>query len=146
MTDTSKQTIIEEGTEIEGTVRSRSPMKVSGALSGNISAPSLIITQTGSVRGQVKVQELRSEGEISGQIEAESVQLSGRVNDQTAIRATSLEVKLAQPDGKLQVTFGNVELHVGERPAKAAAKGEARSEPEGSEGDKKNAGRSADKR
>src|SRR5262245_22466804 len=115
----AKQTIVEEGTDIEGTVRSKCPIKVSGMVKGDLAAPSLTVTASGAVRGQVKVQELKSEGEIAGQIEAESVQLSGKVSDNTAIRAASLEVKLAQSDGKLQVTFGNVELHVGERPARA---------------------------
>lgn len=114
-----KQTVVEEGTEIEGTVRSRCPVKVSGNIKGDVATPTLVVTTSGSVKGQVKVTELRSEGEIAGQIEAESVQLSGRVNDQTAIRAKTIEVKLAQNDGKLQVTFGNVELQVGDRPARA---------------------------
>lgn len=114
----AKQTIVEEGTEIEGTIRSKCPVKVSGNVKGEVATPSLVVTHSGSVRGQVKVTELKSEGEIAGQIEAENVQLSGKVSDQTAIRAKTIEVKLAQNDGKLQVTFGNVELHVGERPAR----------------------------
>jgi cytoskeletal protein CcmA (bactofilin family) len=130
-----KQTVVEEGTEIEGTVRSKCPIKVSGLVKGDLSAPSLNVTATGSVKGQVKVKELHSEGEIAGSIDAESVQLSGKVSDNTAIRATTLEVKLAQSDGKLQVTFGNVELNVGERPAKTETK-----EPAHADGERKNQG------
>src|SRR5688572_7654998 len=110
---TTKQTIVEDGTEVEGIIRSKCPIKVSGSLKGEVGAPSLTVTASGSVHGNVKVQQLKSEGEISGQIDAESVELSGKVSDQTAIRATSLEVKLAQTDGKLQLTFGNCELKVG---------------------------------
>ena len=118
----AKQTIVEEGTEFEGVVRSKVPVKVSGAVKGELAAPSLAITETGAVKGQVKVAELVSAGEIAGQIEADSVQLSGKVSDQTSIKAKTLEVKLAQSDGKLQVMFGNVELNVGERAARAEDK------------------------
>lgn len=110
-----KQTVVEEGTEIEGSVRSKCPITVSGAVKGELNAPSLTVSSSGSVRGQVKVAQLRSEGEIAGQIDADSVQLSGKVSDNTAIRATTLEVKLSQDAGKLNVTFGNVELNVGDR-------------------------------
>lgn len=130
MSDNAKQTILEDGTEFDGSIKSRCPITVSGKLKGEVSAPSLTVTQSGSVHGQVKVSNLKSQGEISGDIEAESVELSGKVSDQTTIRATTLEVMLnqAQSGGKLQVTFGNCELQVGERavkmvtePAKASA-------------------------
>ena len=127
-TTIAKQTIVEEGTEIEGTIRSKCAIQVSGAVKGDLAAPSLTVTQSGSVKGNVKVTELKSDGEIAGQIEADSVQLSGRVSDQTAIRATTLEVKLAQSDGKLQVTFGNVDLHVGAPAVKADTKSDVKPE------------------
>jgi cytoskeletal protein CcmA (bactofilin family) len=120
MSENPKQTILEDGTEFDGSVKSKCPITVSGKLKGEISAPSLTVTPSGSVHGQVKVSQLKSQGEISGDIEAESVELSGRVNDQTTIRATTLEVMLNQPGNKLQVTFGNCELQVGEKAIKTA--------------------------
>jgi cytoskeletal protein CcmA (bactofilin family) len=126
--ETPKQTVVEDGTEVEGTIRSKCPVKVSGIVKGDVATPSLLVTSSGSVKGQVKVAELKSEGEIAGQIEADNVQLSGRVSDQTSIKATTIEVKLAQQDGKLQVTFGNVELNVGERPAKAETASSAKAD------------------
>lgn len=118
---TTKQTVLEDGTEVDGSIRSNCPITVSGKLKGEVSAPSLTITQSGSVSGQIKVSELKSQGEIAGRIEAESVELSGQISDQTTIRASSLQVKLNQSgsDGKLQVTFGNCELQVGEPMAKS---------------------------
>ena len=113
--DNTKRTILEDGTEFDGSIKSKCPITVSGKLRGEVSAPSLTVTQSGSVHGQVKVAQLKSQGEISGEIDADSVELSGRVNDQTTIRATTLEVTLNQTAGKLQVTFGNCELQVGER-------------------------------
>jgi cytoskeletal protein CcmA (bactofilin family) len=119
---TVKQTILEDGTEFDGSIRSKCPITVSGKLKGEVSAPSLTVTKSGSVHGQVKVSQLKSQGEIAGEIDAESVELSGRVNDQTTIRAATLEVTLNQTSGKLQVTFGNCELQVGgaAKPAEAA--------------------------
>jgi cytoskeletal protein CcmA (bactofilin family) len=110
-----KQTVLEEGTEFEGSIRSQCAITVSGNLKGDVSAPALTITRSGSVQGQVKVTELRSEGDIAGEIDAETVELSGHVSDQTTIRATSLQVRLGQDgtSGKLQVTFGSCDLHVG---------------------------------
>ncbi len=130
MADSPKQTIVEDGTEFDGSVRSKCPITVSGKLKGEISAPSLTITASGSVHGQVKVSHLKSQGELAGEIDAENVELAGKVNDQTTIRATSLEVTLNQPGNKLQVTFGNCELQVGDKakmandPAKVAVKPE----------------------
>ena len=128
---TTKQTILEDGTEVDGSIRSNCPITVSGKLKGDVSAPSLTITQSGSVCGQIKVSELKSQGEIAGQIEAESVELSGSVSDQTTIHAASLQVRLNQSGshGKLQVTFGNCELKVGEpvvNPLKGPAKSASR--------------------
>lgn len=120
MPDNPKQTIIEDGTEFDGSVRSQCAITLSGKLKGELSAPSLTVTPTGSLHGQVKVTQLRSQGEISGEIEAESVELSGRVKDQTVIRAHTLEAKLNQTSGGLQVTFGNCELQVGQKAAGAA--------------------------
>ena len=81
---------------------------------GQVAAPSLEVTKTGSVHGKVKVEQLTSKGEISGEIDADTVELSGKVNDDTVIRAKTLEVKLENKDGGLQVAFGNCRLAVGD--------------------------------
>jgi len=113
MADGTKKTIIEDGTEFDGSIRSQCPIAVSGKLKGDLQAPALTVHNSGTVQGQVMVSELHSEGEISGEIDAEVVVLSGKVSDQTVINAKTLEVKLDQPDG-LQVMFGNCELNVGQ--------------------------------
>jgi cytoskeletal protein CcmA (bactofilin family) len=117
----TKQTVLEEGTEFEGSIRSECPITVSGTLKGDIATPSLTVTPSGSVHGQVKVSNLKSEGKIAGEIDAESVELSGHVSDQTTIRASSLQVKLSHNggSGKLQVTFANCDLHVGDPNSKS---------------------------
>lgn len=118
MAENTKQTVLEEGTEFDGTVKSKVAIMVSGQLKGQISAPSLTVTQSGMVNGKVKVSTLKSQGEISGEIDADSVELSGRVSDQTRISAKTIEVKLNQNNSKLQMTFGNCELNVGDKAGK----------------------------
>jgi cytoskeletal protein CcmA (bactofilin family) len=116
-----KTTLIEDDTEFKGTLSSKCPVVVKGSVEGEVIGPSLHVSPSGSVSGKVKVGELRSEGTIAGEIEADSVQLAGTVKNDTVIRARSLEVRLAQQGGKLQVSFGQCELAVGEVPSKEEA-------------------------
>jgi cytoskeletal protein CcmA (bactofilin family) len=112
---TAKQTIVENGTEFEGVIRSQCPIVISGDVKGEVSAPTLTLTSDGSVHGKVKVKQLKSAGSLGGEIDAESVELSGRVSDNTVIRSAALEVKLQEPgSSKLQVSFENCELQVGD--------------------------------
>jgi cytoskeletal protein CcmA (bactofilin family) len=115
MPDPQNQTIIESGTELDGSINSRCPVTVSGKLKGELLAPSLTVTKTGSVQGHVKVERLVSDGEIAGDIDADSVELSGKVSDRTVINARALEVRLDQPAG-VRVSFGDCELRVGGKP------------------------------
>jgi cytoskeletal protein CcmA (bactofilin family) len=102
----SGTTLVEEGTEFEGSLSSDRPIEVRGRVFGDLTAPSLQISLTGAVRGKVKVGELRSQGEIAGDVDADVVEVSGVVKDNTVLRARSLELKLAPADGKVQITFG----------------------------------------
>ena len=140
MTESPKkqETVVGQETEFEGAIRSQCPITVNGNLLGDVSAPTLIVTGTGSVRGRIKAGEVKSEGEIAGEIDAESVDLSGHVGDQTTIRATSLQVKLSQngAGGKLQVSFGNCDVNVGNPaklpvdPTKPSGQNEKKGKPE----------------
>jgi cytoskeletal protein CcmA (bactofilin family) len=114
----TRRTLIEEGTEFRGALTSNCPVVVSGKIDGEVAAPSLTVSETGAVYGKVKVDEIRSDGEIAGEFDAESVTLSGRVSNETVIRARSLEVRLASDNGKLQVSFGDCMLEVGDEPKK----------------------------
>jgi cytoskeletal protein CcmA (bactofilin family) len=110
----TKKTIIEQGTEFEGSITSTCDVELRGRIRGDLLAPALTIDPSGSVQGCIKVDRLISEGEISGEIDAQNVQLSGKVSDQTVIKAETLEVKLKKDSG-VQVTFGECELRVGDR-------------------------------
>lgn len=111
-----KQTTVEEGTQFKGTLTSSCPVVVRGHLDGDIQAPSLTVTETGSVVGNVRAQSIHSEGVLAGRVDADDVSLSGSVRSDTVIRAKTLEVKLARAKGKLEVTFGECILEVGDDP------------------------------
>jgi cytoskeletal protein CcmA (bactofilin family) len=117
MSDARKQTIIEDGTQFDGSINSRCDVLIGGVVKGELLAPALTIGPSGSMHGMVKVEQLVSRGEISGEISADTVELSGRVGDHTVIQAHTLQVNLAQPDKGVQVTFGNCELRVGDKRA-----------------------------
>jgi cytoskeletal protein CcmA (bactofilin family) len=123
----AKKTLIEEGTELKGTLSSTSAIVVMGKVEGEVTGPSVEVTETGVVSGKAKVTELRSRGELSGEFDADVVELSGKVRDKTLIRAKSLEVSLQRVDGKVEVVFGECELAIGDAPDKAKAVREATS-------------------
>ena len=136
MAEEMKRTIIENGTEIDGAIKSQRPIVLSGSVKGQVTAPSLEVTKDGTVKGTVKVSMFSCKGEVGGEVDAETVELSGRVCDATVIRSKTLDVKLAQGEGATEVTFGNCELQVGELPAmkkeKPAASAAATSKTESS--------------
>jgi hypothetical protein len=117
----TKQTLIEDDTEFKGKLSSKCPVVVKGTVDGEIAGPSLHVSSTGTVVGHVKVTELRSEGTIGGEFDADTIHLAGTVKSNTIIKARSLEVRLTPQSGRLQVTFGECELAVGEVPSKEAA-------------------------
>lgn len=115
-----KESIVAQGASFKGTVTSEGPVTVSGVVDGELTAPVLVVTESGSVNGRIKVEELTSAGELSGEIDAGSLQLSGRVRDNTSIRARTLEVKLASDgDDPLRLVFGTATLEVGTEPTTA---------------------------
>ena len=127
-----KKTLVEEGTEFKGSLTSRCPVEVRGRVEGDLDAPSLQVTTTGSVSGKVKVGKLISEGELAGELDADAALLAGTVKDNTVIRAKTLEVKLtAQNGSKMQVIFGEVTLDVGDAPREPVAPAKKKREAEG---------------
>ncbi|AEP12546.1 MULTISPECIES: bactofilin family protein [Chloracidobacterium] len=114
-----KLTIVEEGSELTGTLKSTCGVTVSGKVSGELHAPALVVAATGAVHGTVKVDKLLSQGELSGRIEADTIELSGRINDQTTITARSLEVKSSSGDQPTAI-FGNCVIEVGVDPNEPA--------------------------
>jgi len=116
-----KRTLIEDGTELKGTLTSTCPIVVMGRVEGDLTGPSVEVTETGVLSGKAKVTELHSRGELAGEFDADMVQLSGRVRDKTKIRAQSLEVRLKREDGRMEMVFGDCELQAGDAPDKVKA-------------------------
>jgi cytoskeletal protein CcmA (bactofilin family) len=119
-----KQTLIEQGTEFKGTMKSTCPVVVNGRVEGELTAPELDVTITGIVRGNIKADRLSSRGSLSGNIDAGDLFLSGSVGSKTVIKAKNLEVKLSPEQGRMELTIGECTLDVGDEPTR-----ERRSEP-----------------
>ena len=127
----TKRTLIEDGTELKGTLTSTCPIVVMGRVEGDLTGPSVEVTESGVLSGKAKVTELHSRGELAGEFDADIVQLSGRVRDKTRIRAQSLEVRLKRDEGRVEMVFGDCELAVGDAPDKAKAIAQAMSNGHG---------------
>jgi bactofilin len=123
-TKSDKHTLIEQGTEFKGTMKSSCPVVVNGRIEGELSAPELEITTTGVVQGNIKAERLSSRGKLSGNIDAGDLFLSGSVGSKTVIKAKNLEVKLMPEQGRMELTFGECTLDIGDEPTK-----ERRAEP-----------------
>ena len=101
-----KQTLVEEGTRFKGSLTSTCPILVQGAIEGDVEGPAVTVSATGAVSGKIATGALKSEGRIAGDFDVESAQVAGTVENNTVIRATSLDLKLAVAAGKVQLTFG----------------------------------------
>lgn len=111
---TPKQTLIEEGTEFKGTLKSSCPVVINGAIDGEVDAPEITVARAGTVAGSLKATKLRSQGTLSGKVEASDVFLSGAVRSNTSIKAKRLEVKLGSEQAQIEVNFGECSLELGE--------------------------------
>jgi cytoskeletal protein CcmA (bactofilin family) len=110
VTKIPKQTLVEAGTEFKGTLKSSCPVVVNGTLEGEIDAPTLSITSTGSIHGNIRVQTLRSSGTLAGNVDAGEVYVSGAVRSKTVIRARRLELALGSSGkGQVEVTLKSSE-------------------------------------
>jgi len=111
---TPKQTVVEEGTEFKGTLKSSCAVVINGTVDGEMDAPEITVSRSGSVAGSLRATRLRSQGTLSGKVEATDVFLSGAVRSNTAIKAKRLEVKLGSDQAQIEVTFGECSLEIGD--------------------------------
>jgi cytoskeletal protein CcmA (bactofilin family) len=116
-----RRTVVDEGTELKGSVKSTCPIVVVGKVEGDISGPSVEISEKGVVSGTVQAVQFASHGEVFGLIEAESVELSGKIRDGTVIKARSLDIKVSRQGPRDPIQFGDCELCIGDEPDKAGA-------------------------
>jgi cytoskeletal protein CcmA (bactofilin family) len=125
---TPRQTVVEDGTEFKGTLKSTCPVVINGCVDGDLDAPEITVTRSGSVAGSLRATKLRAQGTLSGKVDASDVFLSGVVRSNTAIKAKRLEVKLGSDQAQIEVTFGECALEVGEALPEAALVAPAKSE------------------
>jgi cytoskeletal protein CcmA (bactofilin family) len=67
----------------------------------------MTVSTTGTVEGKVRVAAIECDGQLAGEIDAERIELAGAVKENTTIRATTIQMKLADKGGKKQIVFGN---------------------------------------
>ncbi|MDB4945042.1 MAG: hypothetical protein JWP97_4576 [Labilithrix sp.] len=101
-----KQTLVEEGTRFKGSLTSTCAILVQGTIEGDVEGPALTVSATGAVSGKIAAGTLKSDGRIAGDFDVENATVAGSVDSNTVIRASSLDLKLNVPDGKMQLTFG----------------------------------------
>jgi len=117
-TKAEKHTLVEQGTEFKGTMKSTCPVVVNGRIEGDLTAPELEVTVSGTVQGNIKAERLSSRGVLSGNIDAGDLFLSGAIGSKTVIKAKNLEVKLTPEQGRMELTIGECSLDVGDEPTK----------------------------
>jgi len=117
-TKAEKHTLIEQGTEFKGTMKSSCPVVVNGRIEGDLTAPELEVTASGTVQGNIKAERLTSRGILSGNVDAGDLFLSGAIGSKTVIKAKNLEVKLTPEQGRMELTIGECTLDVGDEPTK----------------------------
>ena len=67
--------IISEGTEFKGNIKTSGEIQIDGVLNGNVRAKQVVVGITGNVRGNVTANFLRICGKIEGEIRAETLEI-----------------------------------------------------------------------
>lgn len=71
----ARRSILSSDLVVEGDVRSDGPLEVQGQVVGQVKAPDLLISSTGTVDGSAIALDLKVRGKMSGAIEARQVSL-----------------------------------------------------------------------
>ena len=67
--------IISEGSEFKGNIRTSGEIQIDGVVNGNIRAKQIVVGITGNVRGNITANFLRICGKIEGEIRAETLEI-----------------------------------------------------------------------
>jgi cytoskeletal protein CcmA (bactofilin family) len=102
---TEKRTIVEEGTDLKGSISSTCPIVVQGSIDGEVAGPSVEVSATGRIAGKITTGILNSKGRIAGELDVDVAQLSGTVANKTVVRAATLDLKITNPNGKVELKF-----------------------------------------
>ena len=67
--------IISEGTEFKGNIKTSGEIQIDGVLNGNVRAKQVVVDITGNVHGNITANFLRICGKIEGEIRAETLEI-----------------------------------------------------------------------
>src|SRR4029078_2298833 len=99
-------TIVEEGSEFRGNFTSSRPIIVNGRIEGDVSAPAVMVTNSGARQGNVEAKTISCRGSAAGVFVADTIELSGSIAQNTVIRAQRLNLKIVSTSGRVEIAFG----------------------------------------
>jgi cytoskeletal protein CcmA (bactofilin family) len=68
--------IVSQNFRVVGNVTSEGDVQLDGTIDGNLKAKSLVIGQSGSIRGEVKADKVQIQGSVTGPIRARTVEIA----------------------------------------------------------------------
>jgi cytoskeletal protein CcmA (bactofilin family) len=105
--------IISDGTEFKGNVKTSAEIQIDGGLNGNVKANKVLIGINGNVRGNITAQLVRICGKIEGEIKAETLQIVKTASVKGNVHKKTISI---EPGAKL---IGNIhEFEGGTVPSK----------------------------
>jgi len=107
--------------DLDGLITATGPVDVSGKVVGSITAPDVVIAQSGALEGEVLALILTVLGSVKGNISARSVALAEGAKAEGEINYRQIGVELnAEFDGKLPRRKGSSAKHFDARPVQIA--------------------------
>ena len=94
--NTSSSLLIGEGVSITGTIKAENEVTIQGTIDGDVDCHTVIVSQTGNVKGKLKAETMKVEGKVEGEI---------NINDQLHIRSKG------SVNGK--IFYGSIEIDSG---------------------------------
>ncbi len=95
--------IISQGMHIDGEIRFKGKFRIDGTVEGNIQGEYLIISETGKVNGDMKLDVLICHGTIDGNIEARQVNAHATSSIRGTVKSENLTVETgAAIDGEFK--------------------------------------------
>ena len=99
-------TIVQEGSDFRGDFTSSCPIVVNGRIKGDVKAPTVTVTNSGALHGNVEAKSIACRGSVSGVLEADTIELSGAIAQSTIIRAQRLRLNIESTSGRIELAFG----------------------------------------
>jgi cytoskeletal protein CcmA (bactofilin family) len=104
--DTGPRTFVDEGTRFKGDFTSSCPIIVNGQIEGDVKAPSVTVTHSGALQGNVEAKTIACRGSVAGVLEADTIELSGTIARNTIVRAQRLKLNIESTSGRIELSFG----------------------------------------